>query len=171
MEKYVIRPAEEKDAARLLEIYAYYIEETAVTFEWEKPSLEEFKERIRTISKKYPYLVVEEDSRILGYVYVHPFSERKAYDWTLESSVYVDKNCRRCGLGHLLYEALEEKLIPLGIKNLIAKVAYCKEEDEYLTHASVIFHEKSGYKIVGCLEKVGQKFDRWYDIMMMQKVL
>lgn len=172
-----IRPALEKDAERLLEIYSYYIKETAVTFEWEVPSVEEFAGRIENVTKRFPYLVAEkvaengENPLILGYAYVHPFSERKAYDWTVEPSIYVEKSVRGLGLGKALYSELEKLLKNQGIKNLIAKVAYTETEDEYLTHASVLFHEKEGYTMAGLLKKVGLKFDRWYDIAMMQKKL
>lgn len=192
---FIIRPAGVQDAPRLLEIYSYYIKETAITFEWEVPTVEEFAHRIESISQKHPYIVAEtvlEDSlktsaltnstppnstpanaspRILGYAYGHAFSERKAYDWTIEPSIYVDKEARGLGLGKALYAELEKQLKAQGVKNLIAKVAWSEVEDEYLTHASVLFHEKQGYKRAGLLEKVGLKFHRWYDIAMMQKKL
>lgn len=167
---FTIRPATIEDAPRLLEIYSWYIKETAVTYEWEVPSVEEFADRIRKISAKFPYLVAEDgEGKILGYVYASSFSERKAYDWTVETSIYVDKDARRMGAGKLLYDSLEAELKKMGIINLLAKIAWVEKEDEYLSHDSVLFHEKSGYVHAGLLKEIGKKFDRWYDIVMMTK--
>lgn len=172
-----IRAAVPEDAARLLEIYSYYIEKTAVTFEWDALSVEEFRARIENISAEHPYFICEVKNLasgktvIAGYAYAHSFSERKAYNWTVEPSIYVDRDFRGMGIGTRLYSALEEQLKREGIKVMIGKIAYVEKEDEYLTHASVKFHEKCGYRTVGRLEKVGLKFDRWYDIFMMQKNL
>lgn len=90
----MIRVATGKDAADLLEIYSYYVEETAITFEYDVPTTEEFAERIRNISKKYPYLVWEENGKILGYAYANTFKDRVAYDWSVETTIYVKKDIR-----------------------------------------------------------------------------
>lgn len=173
-----IRPVKLEDAERILEIYSYYILETAITFEIEVPSLKDFEERIQNISKKFPYFVCEipdEENpgkqKIIGYVYVHEYSEREAYNWTVETSIYVDKDERRSGCGKLLYEVLEKELSKRGIINMLAGVAFNEKEDEYLTHDSFKFHNKMGFKTVGHLEAVGKKYDRWYDILWMQKRL
>lgn len=176
---FTIRPVRPEDAPRLLEIYSYYIQDTAVTFEWDVPSAEDWLKRIEAITEKHPYFVCEvmkdkTDSLkpfIVGYAYAHTFNERKAYDWTLETSIYIDKEFRGNGAGPALYEELEKKCREMGIKSLLAKICYAKKEDEYITHASVKFHKKHGYRKVGFLDKVGLKFDRWYDIVMMQKKL
>ncbi len=172
MTDYKIRPVAEADAERLLEIYSYYIKETAVTFEWEVPSLQEFQERIKKISSKFPYLVCEKtNGKITGYVYASSFSERKAYDWTVETSIYLDKDERRAGTGRALYEELEKELMKKGIVNLLAKIAWSEKEDEYITHDSVLFHEKMNYQHAGVLKEIGMKFGKWYDIVMMVKKL
>ena len=169
MSNLVIRDARPEDAARLVEIYAPYIKGTAVSFEYEVPTVEEFETRIRKISAKYPYLVCEKDGRIVGYVYAGQYSAREAYSWTVTTSIYLDENCRRQGIGTALYAELEKRLKERGIINLLAGVAYAEKEDEYLTHDSVKFHEKEGYKKVAHMEAVGKKFDRWYDLIWMQK--
>ena len=84
-----IRVAEEKDAAALVEIYSYYVEKTAITFEYETPSTEEFAERIHNIKEKYPYIVAEENGEIMGYAYGSAFHPRAAYGWCAEMSIYV----------------------------------------------------------------------------------
>ena len=90
-----IRPATPNDAVKLLDIYAPYVTDTAITFEYEVPTLEEFRRRIEHISKKYPYLVAEEDGDIVGYVYASSFKERDAFQWAVETSIYVDRNKKR----------------------------------------------------------------------------
>lgn len=164
-----IREATLDDAASLVEIYAPYITETAVSFEYEVPSVDEFKGRIKSIKEKYPYLVCEKDDVVVGYVYASSYSEREAYDWTVGTSIYVDKNYRRMGVGSLLYKHLEERLKKMGIENLLAGVAYCEREDEYLTKDSYKFHLREGYVMAGHLKDVGKKFDRHYDLLWMQK--
>ena len=105
-----IRGVRESDAARLVEIYSHYVLNTAVSFEYEVPSVEEFINRIRHTTESYPYLVCENNDRVIGYAYAGAYSSRKAYDWTVTTSIYVDKEYRRQGIGSLLYDALEEKL-------------------------------------------------------------
>lgn len=110
MNHIIIRDAQLEDAARLLEIYAYYVKKTAITFEYEVPSLAEFEERIKKTKARYPYLVIERDGVIEGYAYAGPFVGRAAYDWSCELTVYLDRNARKCGLGRKIYEALESRL-------------------------------------------------------------
>lgn len=164
-----IREATLDDAERLVEIYAPYITETAVSFEYEVPTVDEFRERIKNIKEKYPYLVCEKDGVVVGYVYASAYSKREAYDWTVATSIYVDKNCRRMGVGSLLYKNLKERLKKMGIENLLAGVAYCEREDEYLTKDSYKFHLREGYVMAGQLKDVGKKFNRYYDLLWMQK--
>ena len=83
------------DAKKLLEIYAPYVEKTAISFEYEVPSVEEFEERIRNISSKFPYIKVVEDGEILGYAYATSFKGRRAYDWSVETTVYVREDVKR----------------------------------------------------------------------------
>ena len=101
-----IRTARESDAPALLNIYAPYIVNTAITFEYTVPSTEEFAGRIRRTLQKYPYLVAEQQNKILGYAYAGPFHERAAYDWAVETSIYVDQTQRHTGIGRLLHDAL-----------------------------------------------------------------
>ena len=110
-----IRPAKPEDAEKLLAIYAPYVEHTAITFEYEVPSVEEFRSRIRHTLEKYPYLVAEEDGELLGYAYVGPFHDRPAYDWAVETSIYVDERNIHKGVGGKLHDALEQVLKIQGI--------------------------------------------------------
>ena len=105
-----IREAAVDDAARLLEIYAFYVEKTAITFEYDVPSLEEFRGRIAHIKERYPYLVIERNGVIEGYAYAGVFKDRAAYDRSCEMTIYLDRDAVGGGLGRKLYEALEEAL-------------------------------------------------------------
>ena len=166
-----IREVKIEDAPRLLEIYSYYVEKTAISFEIITPSTEDFQSRIENITKKYPYLVIEDDGMILGYAYAGPFHARAAYDRSCELSIYVDKNARGRGLGRKLYEALEEDLKARGILNLYACISDPVSCDEYLTKDSEGFHSHLGFCKVGQFHKCGYKFGRWYNMIYMEKII
>lgn len=164
-----IRVASEQDAKELLKIYAPYVKNTAITFEYEVPSIEEFRNRIKKIEKQYPYLVAEKDGEIVGYAYANTFHERAAYDWAVETSIYVKEDKKRLGIGRILYDALEKNLKKQNILNLNACIAYPSVEDKYLSKDSVKFHQKLGYRFVGEFYKCGYKFNNWYNMVWMEK--
>lgn len=164
-----IRMATVEDAEKLLHIYAPYVEGTAITFEYEVPSVQEFADRIRNTLKRYPYLVAELENEIVGYAYAGSFHERAAYDWSVETSIYVKTDMKKMGIGKKLYEVLEKILKEQNILNLNACIAYPSIEDEYLTKNSVKFHEHLGYRVVGEFQKSGYKFNRWYNMVWMEK--
>ena len=166
-----IRSASIADAARILDIYAPYIEETAISFELEVPTLEEFRSRMATTLQSYPYLVAEQDGTILGYAYAGPLGERAAYARSCELSIYLDRRARGRGLGRTLYEELERRLREQGILNLYACIADPVVEDEYLTYDSERFHAHMGFHKVGKLHKCGHKFGHWYNIIWMEKFI
>ena len=153
------------DAERLLEIYAYYVRNTAISFECSVPLPEEFRERIRNTLKKYPYLVLEEDGIIQGYAYAGAFVGRAAYEHSCELTIYLDHNSKGRGYGRALYEALEQALKDMGILNLYACIGDPVVEDEYLTRNSEQFHQHLGFTKVGEFHKCGYKFDRWYNMI------
>lgn len=170
----IIRNATTEDASALLKIYAPYVTHTAITFEYEVPSIEEFARRIQTTLKKYPYLVAEENGHLLGYAYASPFHERPAYDWAVETSIYVDQNVKHKGVGRILHDALENALRMQGILNMNACIAYPQkniEKDEYLDKNSVEFHTHMGYRMVGEFYQCGYKFQRWYNMIWMEKLI
>lgn len=166
-----IRSATPDDAGRLLEIYSYYVENTAITFEIEVPSEDEFRGRIIKTLKRYPYLVLEEGGRIEGYAYAGVFYDRAAYDHSCEVTIYLDRDSHGKGYGRNLYEALEKELISRGLINLYACIADPVTEDEYLTRNSEHFHSHLGYIKVGEFHKCGCKFSRWYNMIWMEKIV
>ena len=260
------RVARPEDAEALLAIYAPYVEETAITFEYEVPSVEAFRARIAHTLATYPYIVAVEEQeanagtghvdgasvscidraeanadtahvdgasvssapasgagagdvtgthrtseRIIGYAYVGRLHERAAYDWSVETSIYVDRRARKHGLGRQLYERLEAILRAMniisvnaciadpGTMNTVAAADRLQDahigigdpntadrtrkdlregsadsgvdigEDPYLNTNSPDFHAHLGYQLVGHFHACAYKFDRWYDMIWMEK--
>lgn len=167
----ILRTATPQDAAALLEIYAPYVRETAITFEYEVPSVQEFAERIAATLEKYPYIIAVQNGRICAYAYAGPFKARAAYQHSVETSIYVDASARELGIGTLLYAVLEEILLAQNVFNLNACIAVpAVENDPYLTNGSLLFHEKQGYALVGRFCGCAFKFNRWYDMVWMEKL-
>ena len=161
--------ADERDAKELLEIYAPYVLGTAITFEYDVPTPEEFRNRIGRTLLRYPYIKAEKDGRVVGYAYAGPFKTRAAYDWAVETSIYVRMGCSGQGVGRLLYEKLEQVLELQGIVNLNACITFPKKVDEYLDSGSVAFHSRMGYEPAAHFHDCGYKFGRWYDMVWMEK--
>lgn len=165
------RVASSGDASELVKIYAPYVTRTAITFEYEVPSVTEFAGRIEKILARYPFIVALRDGKIIGYAYASAFKERAAYDWAVEVSVYVAQNERGAGVGSALYAKLESVLRVMGVLNLNACIGVARPNDEYLNDASVRFHERLKYEMVGEFRQCGFKFGRWYNMIWMQKMI
>ena len=167
----IVRQAEIADAEEILDIYRPYVEDTAITFEYTPPSIDEMENRIKERKGKYPFLVLENDERILGYAYLSPFKERDAYNWSAETSIYFRCNLRGKGLGTMLLEALEKEAGKMNLLSLDACIAIPRGKTEYLTLESMKFHEKKGYRTVAHLPSSGYKFGEWFDMIWMEKEL
>ena len=159
-----IRTATPEDAPALLGIYAPYVRDTAITFEYQVPTSEEFADRIRNTLKKYPYLIAEENDELLGYTYASSFKVKAAYDWSVETSIYVRQGEHRRGVGSALYESLEACLRKQHICNLCACITYPNP-------ASIAFHERLGYRTTAHFHSSGFKLGEWHDIVWMEKEL
>lgn len=166
-----IRLAVPEDATALLNIYGPYVRNTAISYEYEVPTPEEFAGRIAKTLKNYPYLVAETQDGIAGFAYVGRLHERKAYDWAVETSIYVRHDLRGLQIGRRLYARLESLLKQQNILSVNACIAYPEVEDEYLTQNSVRFHERMGYTMIGHFHRCAYKFGRWYDMVWMEKAL
>lgn len=166
-----IRAVTPEDAPVLCEIYAPYVTDTAISFEYEAPSEEEFRHRIETTLLKYPYLAAERDGEIIGYACTHPFVGRAAYGWMAETTIYVRRGRTKSGAGRALYTVLEAVSLAQNIYALAACIGYCEREDEHLSQNSVRFHAHMGYRMAGRFEKCGYKFGKWYDMVWMEKLL
>ena len=160
----MIRIAAESDIPAMLAIYAPYVQHTTVSFEYDVPSLEVFTRRFRDITAQFPWLVWEEDGRVLGYAYAAKPFERAGYSWCAEPSIYLHNDARGRGVGQKLYAVLEAILDKQGYC-----VLYSLITGENQT--SVRFHEKCGYSTVMVLPDCGRKFDRWLSLYWMEKRL
>lgn len=163
-EDITLRMATEADASQLLAIYTPYVTDTPITFDYSVPNIKDFEIKIRHILERYPFIVAFKDDIVLGYTYVSALRERAAYDWAVETSVYIKREYRGRGIGKKLYQKLEEIVIKQNIINMYACIAYPNPE-------SIAFHESMGYKTVGHFHKCGYKLHKWYDIVWMEKVL
>jgi phosphinothricin acetyltransferase len=169
-----IRIATVADAAPLLAIYAPYVTDTAISFEYDVPTVAEFSLRIASTLRRHPYLVAVDATtdEPLGYAYTSAFVGRTAYDWSAETSIYVSRDLRRRGVGGRLYDVLEAVSRAQGILNLNACIGYpASSGDAHLTTDSVDFHAHRGYSMVGRFHASGYKFGTWYDMVWMEKAI
>ena len=161
-----VRAAERSDAPAIAEIYAHYVEKTAASFEESPPGPDMVGARIDAIARAgLPFLVAEEEGRVVGYAYLHPYHERSAYRRTAEDSVYVAPDARGGGIGRALLGRLVEEGERAGIREVIAIIALTDER------TSVDLHRAFGFDEVGLLRAVGYKHGRWYDTVLMQRSL
>ncbi|MBE6469305.1 MAG: GNAT family N-acetyltransferase [Coriobacteriaceae bacterium] len=166
-----VRAATPGDAPALAAIYAPYVVGTAITFETVPPSAQEFRLRIEKTIERYPYLVAEGADGIVGYAYAGPFKDRAAYDWSVETSIYVARDHAREGIGGALHKALAGELTARGFMNMYACISSTRTPDEYLDRNSIEFHEHLGYHLVGTFENCASKFGRWYDMVWMEHII
>lgn len=168
-----LRAATVADASRIRAIYAPYVCKTAITFEYTIPDVREFADRISRTLETYPYLVADDPDtgEMLGYAYAGSFGARRAYDWAVETSIYVRRDVHGKGIGRALYAALERVLRAQGFVAMYACIAYPPDgvDDGYLTSASVAFHKHMGFQMVGLFRRCAYKFDRWYDMVWMER--
>jgi L-amino acid N-acyltransferase YncA len=161
---HLIRPARKADATEILKIYTPYINNTAITFETEIPTIEEFTKRIETIQKHYPYLVCERDNQIIGYAYASQYRERSAYRYSIELSIYVDQKYRHQGIGTALYTHLFDTLQTYEFYTAYACITLPNE-------SSIVLHQTFGFQEIGIFHHAGYKGGKWLDVIWMEKQL
>lgn len=160
----MIRIATEKDVPQILAIYGPYVEDTTVSFEYTVPSPDAFLDRFRTITAQFPWLVWEEEGRVLGYAYGSPPYARAAYGWCAEPSVYLAPEAHRRGIGTALYAALEKILALQGYHVLYALVT---SENA----PSMAFHIRNGYSVRAEFPECAYKFGRVLGVTWLEKRL
>ena len=160
----IIRPVTIEDAEAVLNIYKPYIETTAITFETSIPAIEDFISRIKTNTEKYPWLVAEDNENIIGYAYASKHREREAYQWCVESSVYVLEEYHRKGIAKELYSKLFDILQQCGYVNVYAGITLPNPK----SHS---FHTKMGFEPVGIYKNIGYKLGKWHDVEWLVKTL
>jgi len=158
----MIRPATEQDVPEILSIYAPYVEGSTATFEYDVPCRRSFLQRFYDITAQFPWLVWEEDGKILGYAYASAPYSRAAFSWCAEPSIYLRSEARGRGIGRKLYTVLEEILQQQGYQVLYALIT---SENA----SSLAFHEKMGYVAKVDFPNCGYKFDRWLGLTWMEK--
>ena len=164
MDTVTLRRAHLEDAEAILEIYAPYIRNTNITFEYEVPSLSEFRDRMAGIMEGYPYLICEIDGIAAGYAYAHRYKERAAYQWDAELSVYLREGCERRCIGQAFYTALMEILKEQHVRNVYGIVTSPNPPSEAL-------HAAMGFRLAGVSLKTGYKLGKWIDVSCFERPL
>lgn len=160
-----IRRLEDSDIASCLDIYNYYIANTCFTLEEDSLTLDEFKERCKSIKSKYPYIVAEnEQKEVIGYAYLSPFITRSAFRITADLSIYVSNKHINKHIGGLLLSKIEELALKSGITNIISIVTSTNE-------TSKNFHERNGFILEGVIHDVAIKFDEVLSVNYYRKHL
>ena len=160
----MIRKVDLQDTKAITGIYNEYVVNSVATFETEPLTEEEMQSRIARLSVQFPYFVYETDGEVIGYCYAHPWKEKAAYKYTLETTVYLSPEKVGKGVGKMLMLRLIDECRTAGYHVLIACITEGNE-------ASFALHSKLGYKQVSHFEKVGLKFDRWLGVVDYELIL
>ncbi len=161
---FTIRYAKLADAESVLGIYAPFIINTSITFEYTVPTLEEYRTRMQKIMEVYPFLVAERGDEIIGFAYATKFRERAAYQWDIETSVYISEGFQSQGVARQLYSKLLLDCESQGFYNAYAVITLPNDK-------SIAFHLKAGFSKVGVFSKSGYKKEQWHDVMFLEKQL
>lgn len=161
-----IRQSSLQDVPSIARIYAHHVAHGTGSFETEAPDVAEItRRRDEVLARQLPYLVAEHDGQVVGFAYANWFKPRPAYRFSAEDSIYVDDSMRGQGVGKLLLQALIAQCEAAGVRKLIAVIG------DSANQGSVGVHQAAGFRHVGTMESVGWKFDRWLDVVMMEKTL
>lgn len=152
-----IRMATLEDCERILEIYTPYILKSTASFEYEVPSVEEFRDRMKGIQAQFPWLVCEIDGKIAGYAYASKHAQRAAYQWSADVSIYLDESYHRMHIATDLYDTLIDIIRKQGYYTAYALISVPNERSD-------AFHERFGFKHVGTIHKAGYKHGEWHDL-------
>lgn len=158
----MIRRVKDEDAKRLVEIYNYYIRETEITLELKELEVHEYLDRIHQVISFYPWLVYEEDGKILGFAYLDKFNTRKAYATTADLSIYVDYKAKGKGIGKMLYEEIEKLGLSLGLCKIISLVTSSNR-------TSLLFHKAMGFSKLCLIKNAAYKHGKWVGVSFLEK--
>ena len=162
----ILRDATEADAPAVQSVYAHHVLHGLGTFEEEPPSPDEMAARMRAVlARGLPWLVAEDDGRLLGYAYAGPYRDRSGYRFTAEDSVYVSPDAQRRGAGRALLSGVLERCTGLGLRHMIAAIG------DSGNAASIELHRACGFEVCGTLHAVGFKHGRWVDVVFMERTL
>jgi phosphinothricin acetyltransferase len=165
MSDLVLRPYRPEDIPAVTKIYGHYVRETVITFETEEPGETEMAARFSTIAAKgHPLLIGEMNDKVIGYAYASTYRPREAYRFTCEDSIYLAPSAVGHGIGGQMLARLIEESSKAGLKQMLAVITAEREN-------SIRLHAKHGFRMIGRYEALGYKFDRWLDIVHMQRAL
>ena len=153
----MIRLATLDDAAAVAAIYHPYVESTVISFEVVPPTEDDMRTRMRGILARFPWLVAEDQGRVVGFAYASAHSERAAYQWSVNTAVYLHEDAHRSGIGRALYATLFPMLVGQGFMNAYAGITLPNAK-------SVGLHEAMGFRLVGVYQNVGFKAGQWHDV-------
>ena len=160
----MIRPVKPSDSREICRIYNYYVLNTRITFEETALTESEICDRIKNITRSFPWLVYEDNGKIYGYTYANKWKERSAYRYSVETGIYLDESCLRKGIGTKLTDELLKELRKLSIHSVICGIA--------LPNAgSIALCEKFCFQKVAHFREVGYKLDKWIDVGYWELVL
>jgi L-amino acid N-acyltransferase YncA len=161
-----IRPATPADIPAITRIYAHAVAHGTASFEIEAPDQAEMARRQRALlDGGFPYIAAVIDGILLGYAYAGHYRTRPGYRYTVEDSIYVDSKAQRRGIGRMLLDHLIAESTARDFRQMIAVIGDSAQS------ASIELHRAAGFRMVGTLENVGYKFDRWLDTVLMQRAL
>ncbi|HVE88173.1 MAG TPA: GNAT family N-acetyltransferase [Burkholderiaceae bacterium] len=161
-----VHAAVDDDLPAIQAIYAHHVTTGLGTFETEPPDVAEMRSRhARIVQAGFPYLIAETDGRIAGYAYASAFRPRAAYRSTVEDSVYVAHDAIGLGIGQALLNGVIDRCTALGLRQMLAIIGDSQNA------ASIGAHRACGFSYVGVMTSVGRKFDRWVDVVIMQRAL
>lgn len=160
----MIRAFRLEDIEQLVEIYNYYIENTVITFDRIAFTTDDFNRKIKSIYKKYPFIVLEENNEILGFAYGSSWRTKPSYKHTAESTIYLKNGVLGKGIGTTLYTELLKQLKQQNFHTIIGGLTLPND-------ASIKIHEKLGFKKVAHFKEVGRKFNQWHDVAFWQHTL
>jgi L-amino acid N-acyltransferase YncA len=165
MSDLIMRTYRPGDIPAVTRIYGHYVRETVITFETEEPDEAEMADRFAAIAGKgHPLLIGEMDGEVIGYAYASTYRPREAYRFTCEDSIYLAPSAVGHGIGSKMLARLIDESSRAGLKQMLAVITAEREN-------SVRLHAKHGFRMIGRYEALGFKFDRWLDIVHMQRAL
>ena len=159
-----IRNVRFEDLNQLCNIYNHFVVNTTITFDTSIKTYEEFAEEMNEIIKEYPFLLVEQNDQILGYAFVSKWKSRRAYNYTVESSIYLDPGSHQKGIGSILYNELITEIKKSKIHSVIAGITLPND-------ISIRLHEKLGFTKIAQFKEVGYKFEKWLDVGYWELIL
>ena len=166
MSPVTIRPATPADIPAITRIYEHAVRHGTASFELEAPDEAEMLRRMRAlVDDGFPYIAAEVDGLLAGYAYAGPYRPRRAYRFSVEDSIYIDPGAQRRGVGRALLEHLIEACERRGFRQMVAVIGDSAQTP------SIELHRAAGFRMVGAVENVGYKFDRWLDSVVMQRAL